>query len=1187
MSDEKTTRKQMTTFDIESEYQQQIAPFEKKLTRLKKSYETKSLRLHKGFLTKEKKAKSKLNKIDGEVKKAIAKIETTNTNKLAQLKKTDQEIKKSLKLKIEEIKIKANEESIIYKEDIDAIRDELHKELAILHDDYLKNVHVYQEKLDSYQSLSNEKNNLYNQTYKKHINSLDDEFNSVVKFTESLQKTLQKAKKSFIKDIQKYITTTQKDEKEAQDNASKTHQAANKKANSYMSQIENFIDSIKASYVNHYQPMLKSIKEQEILLKDTYQHTIEQLQSDFKFRTNEEETLIEQGSKTHEKNQKRRLTLFEERFELYKLIEETIKDRKLALLSYEQSGLRQILDNEMTNLDKLETFLKNDFKEIYDYSTQIYHLENNVFTKMEVIHQKLHQHLERSTSDMISFVETFNQKILTFEQTLISLIKNHLEELHHKNQEIDRLDRAIDLSEPQKEIALNEFEENLALQEIKNRFQIKILNKEHEIDLINQQLEHDIQVLTLEHDKKRLDNDFEITSTKIKAETKLHLEEAKKKFQRAKEIYHLRENSLKHDEKQSLLTLEHSISKIEVEKEKAPFEAEKSQLLLRKEISQSMDQLLQKRDLEAHMIEQKYHEQMKTLDQKIKQIDKDKEDVKMRFIKRKQALVNSFNEQIKAVKAAHQIQLDKLQEAFERECKVPESNIQKWQGYQQKKGQNLQQILTNFTDQFNEQLSNYANIDELETLFNIYDSEEFITNTTNTIFGLYDVYLNTVDTLFTITKETLEDQVSLSIDTSAQRRLTKDLEKRIKDFDKQITTIKKARDQQVKSYVVSLNESLRKIDKQKFQSTSSFIDALSAIHAETNTSLSHLMKELAKEINELFKPMTEQDNMIIKEAKENQAQAKSKLDQELQNKLRPINATHEQALSELSNEEKEEYLALDDQIQELQDKKEYLDKTEKNEVDALTKEYEEKIAPSIEHLTALDEQREKGEVKKLEELDQSLNKLKTEEKEIKQTFEEKLLEAKRILDFEEKIEQTTIENLKAKEQDQLNRKQAIIDEEIMTINEAIKQAEIDLEIHNEELKDKLYKATTTLGHENHLANPEIQKEMQELRSTFENKETSNRDELLENKKMVRHIIESFDQEIRVEYNQFFDQLNQHIEKMKKSYSKNINQEINVFQSLHQALFDLLQSSYEETIKSMKSNTLELNQQLHRLNKNLS
>jgi hypothetical protein len=405
---------------------------------------------------------------------------------------------------------------------------------------------------------------------------------------------------------------------------------------------------------------------------------------------------------------------------------------------------------------------------------------------MDKIHQTLHAHLEASTKETIRFVDVFHDKVKSFEETLISLIKKHLEQLHPLNMEIDRLDKEIDLSEPQKEIALNDFEENLALQDIKNRFQIKILNKEHEIHLIDAKLEYDLAVLSLEHDQKRLENDFEITTTKIKQESKLQLEDAKRKFLRAKEIYHLRENSLKHDEKQALLQLETDISKLEVKREKAPIEAEKSQLLARKELATSMEQLRQKRDLESHMVTQKYSDQLKSIDLEIEQIQVQEQQIKEDFAVRTKKLQDVFEEQVLAEKAKHQVQLDKLKEALDRECKIPQENIKKWEHYQTQKHQNLDHVLSGFSKTNQEELDQLSTLEDLESLRQIYDKETTITNTTNTIFGLYDVYLKTLENLFTITKETLEDQLSLSIDTSAQRKLSRDLERRIKEFEKQI-----------------------------------------------------------------------------------------------------------------------------------------------------------------------------------------------------------------------------------------------------------------------------------------------------------------------------------------------------------------------------------------------------------------
>jgi hypothetical protein len=914
---------------------------------------------------------------------------------------------------------------------------------------------------------------------------------------------------------------------------------------------------------------------------------MEDLKQDFAFRTKDEDTSMEQTSKTNEKNRKKRLALFEERFELYKHIEESLKDRKLALLSFEQTELRTILNREMTNLDKLETFLKNDFEEINQYASHVHHLEQDVYNNMDKIHQTLHDHLEASTKETIRFVDVFHDKVKSFEETLISLIKKHLEQLHPLNMEIDRLDKEIDLSEPQKEIALNDFEENLALQDIKNRFQIKILNKEHEIHLIDAKLEYDLAVLSLEHDQKRLENDFEITTTKIKQESKLQLEDAKRKFLRAKEIYHLRENSLKHDEKQALLQLETDISKLEVKREKAPIEAEKSQLLARKELATSMEQLRQKRDLESHMVTQKYSDQLKSIDLEIEQIQVQEQQIKEDFAVRTKKLQDVFEEQVLAEKAKHQVQLDKLKEALDRECKIPQENIKKWEHYQTQKHQNLDHVLSGFSKTNQEELDQLSTLEDLESLRQIYDKETTITNTTNTIFGLYDVYLKTLENLFTITKETLEDQLSLSIDTSAQRKLSRDLERRIKEFEKQIATIKKARDQQVKSFVVSLTEQLRKLEKQKVQSTSSFLEALSLVQEETTNALKHLNKELKKEIRDLFVPMMEEDHQIIQDAEESQKHAKSKLEADLQNNLRPIEVTHKQAVQDLQAEQKEKISDFEDQIHALEEKKAYIDQSKEQEILSLEEDYKKELGPYQEHLASLDEAREKGEVRQLEEIDQKIKQLQSQETEIREMYEEKLVEAKRILDFEEKIEHTSKENIKSKEQEELSRKRAIIDREIKDLEQAELQAKQDLKEKEESLREELYQQTNTLGHENHLSNPDIQREIQELRNHFEDKELENREHLLETKKKVRHTIESFDQTVRAEYNQFFDALNQHIEKMKSTFTKKVHHEMDEFLTLHQSIFGTIEASYNDALKSMKSTTLQLTQQLHRLNKDLS
>jgi|GEM_PF-3852506 len=1186
MSEDKTPRNTMTTYDIETEYQQQIAPFEKKLVRLKKSFETKSLRLHKGFLTKEKKAQTKLHKIDTDAKKAHAKIENSTSAKLAQLKKVDQQIKKSLKEKTKELEEAASEEKIVYQSEIDAIRDDLHKELEELHQDYLANVHVYQEKLDSYKAQSNEKQNLYKQTYDRHIKALTKEFSRVADYTSSLQKNLLKAKKAFLKDIEKSAKFTGKAYSDALSKADAESKSIEKKTQSYHAKIEAFIDGIKSSYVNHYQPMLTSIKEQEILLKDTFEKDMKRLDEDFAFRTKDEDTSMEQTSKTNEKNRKKRLDLFTQRYALYKELEETMKDRQLALLTYEQAELKTILNKELTNLDKLELFLKNDFDEIQAYSSQIHHLENDLYSKVDLVHQQLHKQLESSTTNMINFVDVFQKKVQAFEESLIGLIKKHLEELHPLNLEIDRLDREIDLSEPEKEIALNDFEEQLALQEIRNRYQIKILNKEHEMHLIDAKLTYDISVLSFEYDQKRLENDFEITSTKIKHETKMQVEDAKRKFLRAKEIYHLRENSLKHDEKQALLQIETDISKLEIKRDKAPIEAEKSQLLSRKEIATTMKQLEQKRDLESHMVAQKYKEQLKDIDHQIERLEAKKDMVHKKYKMKKDQIKQDHEKEVSVIKEAHDQQVSKLAEALERECKLPKENMQKWDAFQEGKHDQLRKVLVKYQEDTSETNAFLASIENIDQVLDQFDQETTITNTTNAIFGLYDVYLNTLQTLFSITKESLEDQVSLSIDTTAQRKLARDLEKRVKDFEKQIVTIKKARDQQVKSFVFSLNERLRKLSKQKFSSTAAFMETFTNIQEDNYDSLSHLQEELSKEIKALFGPIMEEDKQIIKRAEANQKQAKSKLEEDLQNNLRPLEVALKKDLSAIDDEEASEFTTFDQEIDELNEKKNYLQTNKEQEITRIDDNYKEELGPYEEHLFALDEHREQGEVRTLEAIDQELTQKKEQEQSTKTMYEEKLKEAKGILEFEEKIEQTTKETAKNKEETELSRKREIIDHELKNLSEKEKHAKVQWTEKQESLRQSLYDQTTVLGHESNLSNPEIQKEMQELRNQFEDKEQKNRELLLSTKKKVRHNIESFDQQVRVEYNEFFENLNQHIERMKTSYHKEIKENNQEFQDLHVGVFSVLEESYVSSLKAMKSTTVKLTQQLQRLNKNL-
>ncbi len=1051
----------MASYDVELEYISKIAPIKKKIAKLNKNHESKSLKSHKDFLAKEKQSKEKLQSLS---EKAILKnqrIEKAVENKLVKFRKIDNRLKNELKefklaeteataLKIAEIKTTIKELEVLEQADIDVVQKK-----------YRDNVESYVEKLDTYTSNYENNRKIHASQIKKYSKLLNDKLKEIDDLKNLLNSEINEKLAAFIEMKEEENHQSFLKLQEIEKTLNNETQKIKKNSNLKVKIIREYIDSLQKEYTERFKGYIANLEDHIEQINAAFEARKELVNKDLQINLDKlkipEDEATENQSKNSKKTIKMKIDLFNLRASTTIKYEELILNEKVLLLENEMELLRTTLNNEITNLEKLEVFLLNDQIEIKD--TGDYFKNINIATRTELNNFEFanNEYLVRHEKLKTEFIRKYTELFDAFKQSLLALNKSSIEQLTKINQEIDEINKYLDTSEPLKEIEVNKLRENIEVTEIKERYNIKYARQAYEISLLENELKKVIAIEETRINSLILENNKEITDVKNKEILDKAIEKAKLKHHKAQEIYKLRLNSTKLERHILKSNYETEALVYDLEKEITRYQVHKDNIMLSKEIHQEIKNIETEANYKIEVINKRLEEDLLKLDEQISRLVYEQDAFsanvdlaiskeKLETDKKKDIIISEIKDKIA-----------KIDVALEREIKEPLANIQKADTIINERLARLTLNDTVFTD-FIADATKPLEDEELtiKQVKTFAENNAILLEKAETYINQTYHYLeDAINFMFDLEKRTISNQIASTPEASKIRKLKKRLNRLESDNKKQLNSLKSSKNDKLLAIKKQIALDTKKLLKQKTTDIDSLKAKVIKIYNNCFTSLQKLQGNILEEIQKLYAPLTKTDKEIVENAKANALKAKKLVEKEQADLLKPLDDELALFIEKLEEKRKNNFDKFEEQIVEFKAKSQELKTIALQEVSEITTLKDQEIAIKKEQLTMIETSEEAEIVKQIELLDKRKADLEEDYKTTLIKLKEKDDEAKKIYEYENRIYTIALETAESRFNDANVKAENATFLNISANNQKIEKLKKDAEKHIQTLTRNL------------------------------------------------------------------------------------------------------------------------------------
>ena len=1005
----------IASYDIEIEYNSKIAPVTKKITKLNKNHETKSLKSHKDFLSKEKQSKEKLNVLADKAVLKDQRIEKAVENKLIKLRTKDQRLKKDFdtfikherethSLKVGEIDQVIEELKLSEQEDINTVQQK-----------YRENVKSYVEKLDTYNNNYENNRKIHVDQITKYSELLKNKLNEIENLKEILDTEISKKIEEYIsnKNIEnEELTAILLDTEKMLNNGT---QVVKRESNIKVKDIKSEIEEMQSFYKTRFEKYITHAETQIVDIKEAFQTRSELIDKDLQINLDKlnisEEESKENQTKNSKKTIKMKIELFNLRASTTKGYEERILNEKIIVLEQEIKLLKETLNNEIANIEKLEIFLLNDQIEIKDTSDYFKNL--NITTKQElnVFELSNNDYLIRHEKLKTEFIRKYTDLFGNFKRSLLSLNNSSIDQLTVINQELDELNKYLDTSEPLKEIEVNKLRENIEVAEIKERYNIKYAKQQYEIKILNNELENIISTEEMNFKSALSENNKDITDVKNKETLDKASEKAKLKHNKASEIFKLRLNNTKLERNILKSNYETELEVYDLEKEITRFEVQKNDILISKEITNNIFNIETEANYKIEVINKRLEEDLLKYDEQVSRLKYEQDayssNLDLAISKEKLKTDKQKNDIIDELK----IMFSRIDEALEREIKEPTFNMSKSDSVINDRLNKLEinnQIFTDFIKDSTDSL-----FDENLTINQIKElaaNNSLIFDKSSRYIGrTYASLKEAVSFMNELERRSLLNKISSSTDNGLTKKLQKQLAKIDFENNKQYSSLDASKKEKEVAIKSQIKTDLTKLSKQKTDDIESLREMVINIHESCYSSLKDLQENIINEVKVLYAPLTKTDNELILNAKVNAEKAKKLVEIEKTDRLKPLDEALVIYIEKLEEERKVNFEKLEVQIQEFKSNIQNLKENVLNEVREINEDRDKLTISKKDQLRIIEESEEVEIVKLIEAIDARKSELDKLFNESLVQLNEKDAEAKKIYEYEERIYSIALE----------------------------------------------------------------------------------------------------------------------------------------------------------------------------------
>jgi hypothetical protein len=1180
-------------FEVEQEYNKQIAPIEKKIEKLNSQHESKSLSSHKDFLAKDKKSKDLISTLNEKNIVRFQRIERAVENKLTKLKNKKSRYTEILDLYKEEKDVLRNEELELVNKNIEHIQLDEQRKINDIKTKFQTNIESYLEKLDIYNSNFNKNKEFHESEIACYQTKLEEQLTNIEQFhTQVMASVSERLEQQINARTEKnnYIST-RNNESIRQVNQIGT--SIRKQVNTEIDAIHKYIEDLKVEESKHYQVMITELSNQTYLLRTSFEERRLLIEQDLEMNVSKQNVQLETAGDTITRKAKRnigaKIELFTLRASTVIKYEESLLEEQINLIEQEIHLLRERLNDELLNIDKLQTFLVNDENQTKDVGTYFKELNTVLRNELSNFEYTNNDYTKKHSELKAEFNRTYIKIFKTLKETLISVAQTHLNKMSENNFKLDEINRFLDTAEPQKEIKVNKLREDIEINEIKERYKIKYAKEQFDLNMINDK--YDAIIIKEEEKTKELISEvqFDINEIRNKETFDKAVETSKLKQSEAQEVYKLRLNNTRLE--RNLLTnkYKNEIDILELQKELKEISVRKHNALLTKELEFRLSNYQLEIKYQSEVIKKGLEETLLNLEEKVLKVNFEKDAFLSKWHSETTEELEVLLSEKQDVIESMEDKRDLVKVALERELKEPSQNKLRTEAIIDERLSKLDISNAHFVDYLRDTIDTYRDdllsAEQLREV--IINNESLQEKAEKYVSKSYQVLREAVEFMNDIEKHSILNKLASTADVSKTRKLNKQLQKQLQESLKQIEYINTSEKDHKLVHRNYIENEITKIKKANIEDNMDLVNITENTYYQIFDKLKTLQANVKTETETLYKTLTKNDTEIVLHAKKNADTALHKIDLEEKERITPHDLKIETFKQNKDNQKNEFVNHFDQELSDLKAEISHLkndalsqtkDKnSEKLDLISLTKEKQKVIGEDEDAVIAKEKEHIDVEIKALEENYQdTLNRI-----DMKDT------EAKKIYNYEDRIYNIAVDNATSRYNEANSKAKNIHIENAKAYHKHTIQAEKTVETNNKNYNKKLLVLTKQFERNIFTTRPRLEESIGDAQKEID-QETSEQKKLAE--ELLLHnekLVDSCENILYTSFSEGYDKLQENLTTYIDKY-RVIEQE---FISKNQSANDSITTnnlSFSQALFEMSKNKHEKNvQELLNINQNIS
>ncbi len=1127
----------ISSYELELDFNKQLSSIKKHKDKLIQTHETKSLKSHKDFLKKEQKHTKAIKEHEEKAILRTQRIERAVKNKIARLTPKKERKEKELQefINNENANIQALRESL--EKDVIELNNEKHtrqNEVSILYEEniksYLDKLHIYQNNFRQNKTTFEQKVKKYQENIKSILFELENSFNK-------LKQDLAEREKKYLHDKELWQSELKQKFEETRHLLDQKTNHEQRQVNILLSETNEYVNNLRNQQKGHYETLIKQLETLIVNRKESFQKREQLIRDDLTLNLSKLQSRLD---KFDNKTDKKLFHYIEKQMDLFKLRAETtlryeqrLFDQELILLEQELRELKRNYKSEDRNIDKLLVIMKSDLSEQKSLAYKLNEISINLklhLDNYEIINK---EYLLRHEKLKAKFIKEYTRIFIELKQALIQHTEVYINQIAKHYMEMDEIQLFIDTSEPLREVEVNKLRKDIEISEIEERYQIKIAAKKHDYDEKVLKIEQKIEKEELSHREYLNHFSQQIAEIHAKESFDKQLEEAKLRYKKANILFNLRIDKLGLEQKLFKSDFETKLETLNLAKKEKELEIKRNYAIYKKQLDYRIKDYKLEAKYKMQVEQEKLEETIFLLKEKlnIKQLKQKQlkqaltEQLKQEteeLEKQKQAIINNYEEKLALI--------DK---ALERELKIPTETKIKMEALVDERLKKLDQNNVYFVD-FIEKLESSLNTstDNIITLLQI---DKLQKEVKKYIEKAYEVKKSALNFMYKLEKENISNNPEDFIETPSNKKIQKRLERLDLEYQKQLNELDDEQLEYINQFKIKINQEIRLLPSINELNEEKARNIADELYNKVFYQLNETQNKIKEETLDIYNPLTEEAEKIIKHATNQAAIARNKVIEKQNKDLEPIEKQINQVKQKIDNETNQQLNAINTEITNLR-KQIQTTKTEVLEkIKQIEQARDENIKTVKEEIANLDKLMQEDLKEMIKQLDEEIEALSKPYKDTMQNIVEQIEETKRIFTYEERIFTISKNSAESRYKDALIKANTVFQNNQKQYEYKRKEIEKKYQEKLQRLKDKLLEISRQHEQNIFTIRPRMEESMGDAKKEIEKQIKMKKERYIELEKQNKIIEKSAHKSLQSTYYNTIDKLEEILQQYSEMY----------------------------------------------------